>query len=415
MNTIENIMVDNLKFFNYPMKYAIDDYEKVQNEIVSDLLSHPDVVSIYNFGSISAPGISDLDLLIIFDESITETRPMWVEQFGHIPSTKKIFKSKVNKIFTRGPEKIIQHTIRDYLMIHPPLIAPKGSIKDFPKLSAMFSDPKCIHTRCIEDIKKTDEKYFINIFLDYPIMSEVLELLSYLINGTVNVRRTLIKLNNIKYTLYMAKSFGVWKSSYNEYINSIGKLRGDWFNLTDRQQKESIHLLLKQYIDISFELIWGAAHKINDNIFNIDINVDKKLFYTHHNQYTIFTNEFDGNEILSKSIHLIQNDIKVFIYPYIYSVQLQAYSSQNNPWARFLRKYISGDVLKSDFSFIPNHNERINALSDYVEELNKKNLFLNMGPPNFGYYTNKHPWILRKRRELRVKSNKKQLKDMNLI
>lgn len=411
MDKIENIRLNSLKFFNYPKEYITEDYERVQNEITSNLLSYSDIVGIYSFGSISAPGISDIDLIIIFDESITKTRPMWVEQFGAIPNLKKIFKSKVNKMSKRERKK---NTIKDDLMIHAPVIAPKGVIKNFSKLLAIFSDPKCIYIKGVENIKKTDEKYFINIFLDYPIMSEVLELLSYLINRNINVRRTLVKLNNIKYTLYMAKSFGVWESSYDEYINSVRKLRADWFNLTESEKRESIYLLLKQYINITFELTWKAAYKL-ENILNVDVNKNKQIFYTHPSQYTIFTNKFDKNEILNKQIHLIQDDIKVRIYPYIYSIQLQAYSSQNNSWARFLRKYLFENIFKSDFSFIPNHNERTDVLSHYIEELNKKSLLLGTGPPNFGYHTDNHPWMLKRYSELRVKSNEKQLKDMNLI
>ena len=130
IKNIKNIKLNNINFFNFPRKYSIDDYMKIQNEIAYELSSYKDIVGIYNIGSFSAPGISDIDMLIIFDDDITKTRPTWVEKLASKTNYRRILYKKLK--IGRGKKerkKSSDLSLKDYIMIHPPLIVPKSSIE----------------------------------------------------------------------------------------------------------------------------------------------------------------------------------------------------------------------------------------------------------------------------------------------
>lgn len=61
-----------VKLINDIKQYTINDYEKIESEVIVFLKSNFKLLSVYNFGSISSPSISDIDLLVCFEEPITK-------------------------------------------------------------------------------------------------------------------------------------------------------------------------------------------------------------------------------------------------------------------------------------------------------------------------------------------------------
>ena len=57
-------------FFNYPKRVSIDHYEKIRNDIVEYFDGNDDIISIYEYGRVKAPGVSDLDLIFVFNDKI---------------------------------------------------------------------------------------------------------------------------------------------------------------------------------------------------------------------------------------------------------------------------------------------------------------------------------------------------------
>ena len=65
--------VSDYSFEDYPVPLRMEDYEEVKKKIVDKLSRDSSVISLYSFGRteklVNDPGISDLDFIIIFDES----------------------------------------------------------------------------------------------------------------------------------------------------------------------------------------------------------------------------------------------------------------------------------------------------------------------------------------------------------
>ena len=54
-------------FERWPVPVSLDEYESVAEEIRLHLSRIPSVISIYGFGGVSAPGISDVDRIAVVD------------------------------------------------------------------------------------------------------------------------------------------------------------------------------------------------------------------------------------------------------------------------------------------------------------------------------------------------------------
>ena len=53
------------KFVNHPKKISLSAYREARTEIIAQLQKNPDILSLYEYGSVGAPGISDLDLIVV--------------------------------------------------------------------------------------------------------------------------------------------------------------------------------------------------------------------------------------------------------------------------------------------------------------------------------------------------------------
>lgn len=61
--------MSKLKFIDYPTPIDRSAYDDLKVKIISDLNSFRQVKSIYQMGSVNEPGISDLDIICVFEEN----------------------------------------------------------------------------------------------------------------------------------------------------------------------------------------------------------------------------------------------------------------------------------------------------------------------------------------------------------
>ncbi len=72
INYINSINVGEIAFSSHPRNYNISDYYKTIDKVLNIFDSCAEVISIYQIGSISNPGISDIDLILILESDIPE-------------------------------------------------------------------------------------------------------------------------------------------------------------------------------------------------------------------------------------------------------------------------------------------------------------------------------------------------------
>ena len=57
-----------MRVIDYPRRVTIVDYENAISRMVGQLVSMPGVTTVYQIGGVSNPGISDIDLVVVFED-----------------------------------------------------------------------------------------------------------------------------------------------------------------------------------------------------------------------------------------------------------------------------------------------------------------------------------------------------------
>jgi len=65
-----------VNFVNRPNEISREYYDCLREGVIMHFSIHPDIISVYEYGSVKAPGISDLDLIIVCKDRITDFKPI---------------------------------------------------------------------------------------------------------------------------------------------------------------------------------------------------------------------------------------------------------------------------------------------------------------------------------------------------
>src|SRR3989344_4661375 len=67
---MNDINLEKINLYNFPKPLTQKDYEEVCRQIVADVKRQENIASVYLTGGQWLPGISDLDIIIVYDPSI---------------------------------------------------------------------------------------------------------------------------------------------------------------------------------------------------------------------------------------------------------------------------------------------------------------------------------------------------------
>ena len=131
----------NYKFFNLPEEYSIEDYKDAVDYIIKKYSKINGLVSVYNWGNPSIPGISDIDMLFVFKSSRSDSLPLLNRSFYFLDKKTR------------------------YLVAHPFIFIEEDSFKGVRHIYPN-TDFKLLHGRDIKIEKlSADDEYYSKIDL----------------------------------------------------------------------------------------------------------------------------------------------------------------------------------------------------------------------------------------------------------
>jgi len=65
---INNLKKEDFSIYGNPIKFNLKDYDKVLDKIKNKAKNSKEILSVYTFGEVSAPGLSDIDLIFVLKE-----------------------------------------------------------------------------------------------------------------------------------------------------------------------------------------------------------------------------------------------------------------------------------------------------------------------------------------------------------
>ncbi len=310
---------ENYKFFNLPVECGILDYKKAASIVIEKYSKIRNLTSIYNWGDPSVPGISDMDLLLVFSNNAEKPMPIFKRSYYFLNSKTK------------------------YLMSHPFIFIDKESLQSvryvYRNTSFKLLYGKNIR---IKNLTPAENKYADTTLLnDIIVRHYPRDFLEQVVTKKINVRNTLLRLNSLKYSTGILESLTNEKCGWNEKLKLIDSLRKNWFEKKDFNLLASLN---KDAAAITLEITERfKALLIKDGI--VKIMSGNQIIYNGIKNRSLFSKEWNRDDALKKMSDLIKSGKKFYsILPLELSAQICEYAKNNGLISSYIRSNMAGSI-----------------------------------------------------------------------
>ena len=273
------------EYVNYPKKVDLSYYADARNEVINYFHNDKNLESIYEFGSVRAPGISDLDIMLVF-----RSNPEEINKYNFRDINEKVYSLVANgNVIKMGIETF---SCLDYIDHFNLKLLTGNSIKQniIPKNLKNIREIISICDWLPERIKRIE-----------MVLSE----------STLNISFTLCLLNSITYSIQNVESLTSKINLSDEFYELILSMRDNWYDLPNPE------ILLEEALRLSIEIGLDAISKITHTLINkIPINFSEYKYYPDNISVPLhYKIKLDFNKSLSfNPLEKYQKE-KIIIFP----------------------------------------------------------------------------------------------------
>ena len=345
---------------------SIKSYEKARDLFI-DWCSDIKGATPVEFGSVGSPGLSDLDLGIVFSNELD------FQNLSDILQKKvKSFPNLVNETMNGGTLMLFPE--RSFFNI---LYADDLNINSF--------DSKID----IASISKSDEKYVSKAQVLEWLPERIIKIYMELNKTQINTKRLVGYYYSLCYSLSKVNKFCGENQKINEFIGNIYLLRNQWDHLNSKERKERFKWFELNYMVVCKIAISNFNEK-NSDYFNAPKSLLNKVY-----KYNLYSNVFlisSNNSLLSDIVKYENGMINLYVPP-IFLVNYFIYSLNNSKLGELIKirtnsinekKLHLDNYLSSKMNSIL--NIRIKMFSEFFTFVDK--LGLGTGLYKFGWYLN---------------------------
>ena len=345
-----------IEFKDLPKKVGESYYQRAREEIIEYYSQNSDILSIYEYGSVSSPGVSDLDIILILKDDV---------------------KTKENFFEFSNISKEVHHLLGDGTVM-------KMSQENFSNINFLENN---INVKKLfgKDIKlKSPDKSYQEILdlisvIDW-LPERIIRLTRIITSKNINIIDALTLLHSYSYTIKKVdKILGKDKESSKSQstLNKIKLLRNNWHSIDNPNIvlieciQQSISLGYR-YLDV-FEEYLKSCNKYCRSKINLDEDINLELYDNH---YIRFVNSKKISKKESYAIEMSQADKKfVLISSYFYP-HFECLASQVGILSSVANKKLKPHIAFSREILIPEYkNNLIKKLT--VAESNAQFLLKN--------------------------------------
>lgn len=309
----------NYSFLNLPKGYGKEEYEAAIDKIIEKYSKIKGLLSIYSWGDVSVPGISDIDVVFVFKRN-AEPLPLTNRSFYFLDAKTR------------------------YLVRHPFVFIDEESFKNI-KYVYPDTDFKFLHGKNIKINKPSiaDKCYStISLLNDIIIRHYPRDFIEQFVSKRINVRDTLLRLNSLKYSINMFEVIEKHENSgWGRSLNSIKNLRKNWFI------KNDFKLLIQLNEDalrITMDFIGKFRIFLMKNSL-LGIYYGDNIKYNGIKNKSLFIKNWSKEKALQDMTKIIKNNKKFYsILPIELSAQLIEYSRYDGLISSYIRENISNNL-----------------------------------------------------------------------
>jgi hypothetical protein len=199
-----------------PVPAAPEEYSRASGELEQVLGSLPGIVAVYRIGSVSAPGISDLDRLAV------------IEATTNLPDAWSALSDSTRRLAMHSP-----------FVIDPPTFARHRWFADLEPLELAWGEEVDIEERpCPEHVER--------LIAVEAITVSALKLVKQAAMGLVKVRPFLCELNNLRRDLALARVDRTEAPKAWRLADDVTRVRSAWWTLSSSERDSAVRSLLRQ-------------------------------------------------------------------------------------------------------------------------------------------------------------------------
>ena len=190
----------NLSFIDYPKSIGSDFYEETKDKIVLNLAKDESILAIYQIGHVKSPGISDLDLLVIFKNS-------------------EFVSSNPRALLSNKEKYIVSHNLFGVSEKNFTVMQNYSFFHNYKHLwGKKYQVGSSLKSKDQEQLKKQIAlEYLLQMFCVFNVQMQY---------KIINVRGLLLHVNALKYDLEFLKCDS---GEILELVNEIINWRSHWF------------------------------------------------------------------------------------------------------------------------------------------------------------------------------------------
>lgn len=333
---LEKLTSHDFIFFNLPQKKEREDYEQECNLLVENIKNNKDIKAVYLAGGNWVPGISDLDILIVYAEN---------------PSAQLVV-----------PDIRVLSKNSKYLFLHNYGTFDESNYKNIFYLTPEFGNFKLIYGRDYpvinpqQELSSLDYRFLISVLVFDILINKFLWFLpKIMVTRRVDVRQTIGMINSLIYTLEMTETV-IGKKIITDFPVAIKDLRLNWFNQPEKENLEKLFFLIKKSLDLVLELMV----QLNSFVVEQKLGQNKRLIFQNRRYYIVFTENWSKEKFWSEFIDKYISFKKPFLKRKIENIKLVlpaalsyfflAYADYEGPisdWIKNnLKKYEKNNIIK---------------------------------------------------------------------
>ena len=330
------------KFTDLPKKVGEDYYQAAREEIIQYYSQNSDVLSVYEYGSVSSPGVSDLDIILVLKDNVKTKEYLF--DFSNIST-------KVHHLL--GDGTVMKMSKNSFININ--FLENKINVKKLYGEDFKLNYPDKTYRETLDLISVIDW-----------LPERILRLTRVMTSKNINIIDALTLLHSYSYTILKVDNISKFKENNlksQPILNKIKLLRNDWYSIDNPEQalkdciQESISLGY-MYLEI-FENYLKNSNSYCKSINYIDEDINLELYENH---FITFVNSKKNSRKESCAIEMSQNEKKyVLVSDYFYP-HFECLARQEG---------ILSNVMKKKFSPYKEFSEEL-LISNYKNNLIKK-------------------------------------------
>lgn len=318
----------NLRFENYPDDSYRHDYDRSRAFMIDRVSQFSGVVALYEYGVVGAPGLSDLDFIVVLSD--------------HLPDS-----DLADLIFIKDVPAYVEKTLDGSILR-------SMSRTQFSKIQLLGA----IQTRLLwgepvnQDLLSENEKMLVKIadVMDW-LPERVLMLGDYATMEKVPVKRLVGCLHSFQHSLQ--RTFDIDPGFKDErrvaFQNRLGGLRKRWFDGDQEYNRMELTDLLFEGMALGNQLISEVHHYLVQNGYYPDISLESdSFFYINARKGYRFSPANEPGTVDKTATGGLYIDV-----PAAWFVHLAQYAKSKGPIGDLIRQNLIGRSRKTTGSMDP--------------------------------------------------------------